>query len=1160
MPGDGRAAGASATVGDDRTPCAHEENSTRSALAKKKARLLQQLDDLRREEEESAIADVRKAEESLARAEEAVADLTSQLETAQKRLKDCQEDLARKRAEAVSSCNSDEQLPAPSITEHPFIQGHRSGSHPTTAPPPSDTYRGSSNSSIVETDGMVFYKQLDTLGKGKAPAFNDMSLDRLRDLVAAKESEDGGATSEASIIHAYYSIFLKTGETRDLESAISHATRQLGVTNQTTSSPDYYESNLKNLVVLLVKKHRHSRSLQDLQEAIFRAYEMVTHTHLRHPDRRARTTDLISLLLKKANHTGSQDDMDEAMMAAHTTGVEITIDTSLSAPSLPSGSSLTQVGVQHQAAAHALLCNICVGVLSLVRPMEDFAPFVLTSYRDILSRESRCFICAVFVKTARGNLKSSLSSPSTLGAVHENWVSSIRENRGPKDLWVMYSIVPAVTYRNDKISGETVLDNKLHLSWRFDGDSKFDRGLEFLLSPLEPDQPEDKSLKLFFIPHELRQSEDRSMSSTRCYSGNLTGAPSRVEQSDNCPFCLSLEGSFGTGAPTDLAGCDDDFVGDGTVQVDGSINPAFFSDNTGSSASLALAREWLRVCATSHSQCHAPSRTGTNGVERFYPTRLLDLSTLVTEGSERTDLRLIVTAETPPEGDYMTLSHCWGQLEFTTLTTENLSSFQHMIPFSDLTRTFQEAVIFTRRLGVQYLWIDSLCIIQKGSLAECDWQHESARMDKVYLHSFLNIGATGAADGSRGFFRERDYTRQVCRPILLKPDCKRHQKQYYQPYRLVEEKFVEENLLKQPLLQRGWVFQERFLAPRMLHFGSEQMFWECREVLASEACPEHVRPDSNLIRLPNLVKAITSLQSPDTAFSPEMRAASSQVLSPLDSGPSTSNGVVNLPPPSSEPFDLAWSVAVSLWENIVQEYMTKALTQGRDKLVALSGVARQYADYLCPDSRYLAGIWSHMLLPGLLWRPVTTESVIRRIDADEWRAPTWSWASVDGEIRFYQGDGKALVAVQEIEVEVVNPANPFGAVRSAVLSLQGKITPLGLMQQGNVYRLIHNGRVVAGSEWIPDQVLPTTISTMISNGATVLCLALVVNENWRMVEVCGLILDPKEKSESGVCGGYTRTGTFSVLVLKDDQVDCLDAPFDELKGLDPSREDLIKIY
>jgi hypothetical protein len=131
------------------------------------------------------------------------------------------------------------------------------------------------------------------------------------------------------------------------------------------------------------------------------------------------------------------------------------------------------------------------------------------------------------------------------------------------------------------------------------------------------------------------------------------------------------------------------------------------------------------------------------------PTRLLYI------GSRDSEIKLVVTENDPPSGPYVTLSHCWGQALFLCLLEENMDSFLAETAFGRLPKTFADAIGISRRLGVHYIWIDSLTIIQKS---RNDWLREAAQMHHVYSNSFCNISATGATDSSVGLFFDRNTT------------------------------------------------------------------------------------------------------------------------------------------------------------------------------------------------------------------------------------------------------------------------------------------------------------------------------------------------------------------------------------------------------------------
>ena len=227
---------------------------------------------------------------------------------------------------------------------------------------------------------------------------------------------------------------------------------------------------------------------------------------------------------------------------------------------------------------------------------------------------------------------------------------------------------------------------------------------------------------------------------------------------------------------------------------------------------------WLDQCNRTHSKCRPAPQ------QEWRPTRLLDVGT-----PDRPCLHLDVKDVNCPAFPcpYITLSHCWGKIEIKTLTKDGLASMINGIDVDDLPKTFQDAIVVTRRLDVRFLWIDSLCIIQDS---EEDWAKESSLMGNVYQNGVCNIAATAAPNGSAGCFMERDpILAQKCRlrinstfsKVGLNPGI----------FDLVPEKLWEDGLSNAALNRRAWVVQERILAPRVLHFSMNQLFWECSELV-----------------------------------------------------------------------------------------------------------------------------------------------------------------------------------------------------------------------------------------------------------------------------------------------------------------------------------------
>jgi hypothetical protein len=106
---------------------------------------------------------------------------------------------------------------------------------------------------------------------------------------------------------------------------------------------------------------------------------------------------------------------------------------------------------------------------------------------------------------------------------------------------------------------------------------------------------------------------------------------------------------------------------------------------------------------------------------------------------------------------YNALSHCWGSGQPIIRTVkDNIAELRkNGIALGDLPRTFQDAVEICRRLGVKYVWIDSLCIIQNDSQ---DWHNQAPRMASVYKNSFITIAASKAHDPSEGCFSDTHWS------------------------------------------------------------------------------------------------------------------------------------------------------------------------------------------------------------------------------------------------------------------------------------------------------------------------------------------------------------------------------------------------------------------
>lgn len=449
------------------------------------------------------------------------------------------------------------------------------------------------------------------------------------------------------------------------------------------------------------------------------------------------------------------------------------------------------------------------------------------------------------------------------------------------------------------------------------------------------------------------------------------------------------------------------------------------SDKTDHETCWRRIARWYKTCKAIHTRCHqSPSQP--SEAKKWLPTRLLD-----TKEADQGRVKIISTASLEASERettlYLVLSHCWGKRPFITLNQGNKARLHDSFSVDELPPNFRDAAMTTQKLGFRYVWIDSLCIIQG---ADGDWAEQAPLMDRVYMNAELCLAAAASEDAYGGFFRRRDP--EDVQPFqigLLVPA--------QEPGRATEEKDKEEtkedkptprssyaycrgqvpiliwvdSVDDAPLNLRGWVQQERVLAPRTIHFGRAQVCWECKELQAYEAGPDDAMAENRH----KMVKDWET-RGPETVARYQAR--------------DRARGL-SLEPYAQDIYEA--------WRRIVGEYSRCALSFERDKLVAASGLAKAFARHL--GEEYVAGLWRGHLVQELLWqRSLAIGDGARR--HAEYRAPTWSWASIAGAVEWplLGRNVKDDAEVREVRVESCT-ADITGEVRYAELVLAGYLLP-----------------------------------------------------------------------------------------------------------------------
>ncbi|KAF7918709.1 uncharacterized protein EAE97_011804 [Botrytis byssoidea] len=324
------------------------------------------------------------------------------------------------------------------------------------------------------------------------------------------------------------------------------------------------------------------------------------------------------------------------------------------------------------------------------------------------------------------------------------------------------------------------------------------------------------------------------------------------------------------------------------------------------------------------------------------------------DGQYGTPPRLVGTQQNDDRyTKYLALTHCWGKEmpEAATTKTRTLKRRLLSIPFKTLPRTFRDAITITRRLGLQYLWIDSLCIVQ-DSLQ--DWQQESAKMGKIYSHAYCTIAAAAATNCEGGLFALHS-------ELPLLPQAPN------QPGILFKTPYPGwDNLYsKSTLIQRSWTLQERELSPRILHFTKHTLLFECREARISDHTHEL---NSNKWAL-------------KSSLSRYVLNSSVRCLDKIHEG--------------RPHHDVVTEKCHELWRKMVQDYNNRRLTHRSDKFPALSGLALEFA-YLLNDE-YVAGLWKKDIVRGLCWKWLSNRA---RQQSTHNYGPSWSWAKMNVPITY----------------------------------------------------------------------------------------------------------------------------------------------------------------
>lgn len=409
-------------------------------------------------------------------------------------------------------------------------------------------------------------------------------------------------------------------------------------------------------------------------------------------------------------------------------------------------------------------------------------------------------------------------------------------------------------------------------------------------------------------------------------------------------------------------------------------------ENHLSDESLVFINSCLRKCIDSHALCQKR--------ESGLPARLLHV------GSRGDTTVRLVETDSSATSRYVALSYCWGNSVMVKTTEAYLEAMKLGVDTSQLPQAYVDAITMTQELGIQYLWVDALCIIQDSHE---DWEKESAKMSGIYANAHLTIAASSSGSAKQPFLRGDPRTeshadlhdRQVfSKQVVDEGNCLKLKS------RIISESGIHSRWQggsegvspMEPWSQRGWTLQEQLLSTRLLLFSSGEMQWSCQEALWCEC-----RSRLNHRRLFGQ-KPVSQISSAPDAF--------------------------------------------RFWHKVVENYSKRLLTEPKDKLAAISGIAATLQEKIW--SRYAAGLWLENIDMDLLWRRAHPALPTNQ---PRWgiSAPSFSWASIEAEVDYCCfRDGKQLyrrcASVLGVETNT-RPKAPLGYADGGTLTAWGPLIP-----------------------------------------------------------------------------------------------------------------------
>ncbi|KAI2471008.1 HET-domain-containing protein [Annulohypoxylon bovei var. microspora] len=366
-----------------------------------------------------------------------------------------------------------------------------------------------------------------------------------------------------------------------------------------------------------------------------------------------------------------------------------------------------------------------------------------------------------------------------------------------------------------------------------------------------------------------------------------------------------------------------------------------------------LTKEWasdikalLECCRVSHPQCQPSGSTP-------LPSRFLHISE---NGELFPQVRLLLTAKGGQKGLYAALSYCWGGPQPFQLTKDNLNTLRGVVIDKDLfPQALKEAVRVTHLLGLRYLWIDALCIVQDDPE---DKRREISQMCAIYQNAFVTIAAATSSSVSESFLDNTTMfnTKHATCTVHVSLGSEGG----HDPDNLNEVTIAPVHAHKTdvfPLNKRGWTFQEALLPTRLLVFGDLEPFIRCRTKNIMKKSWSVIDYRMSTIQPRRLIDSLASKQAIERGLFVDMKGTD------LD----------------------------NIWREIVEQYTLRELSFAEDRPLAIGGVVDFLSERFRDECHF--GVWKSSPVMWLLWKSVAPEERMTIPGL-----PTWSWMSISGPV------------------------------------------------------------------------------------------------------------------------------------------------------------------